>query len=120
MFLKNSKTSNDIYSVLYDADVLILPSVVESFGLVIIEAMSVGIPTIVSNVGYQSEIIDNGINGFLINPDNNLLHNYIKNILLLKNNKNIYKKIKINGLKKVKNKFDINSTLNKYHELFIK
>tara|TARA_B100000029_G_scaffold301281_1_gene294170 strand:- start:23933 stop:25168 length:1236 start_codon:yes stop_codon:yes gene_type:complete len=112
--------SNDIYSVLYDADVLILPSLVESFGLVIIEAMSVGIPTIVSNVGYQSEIIDNGINGFLINPDNNLLHNYIKNILLLKNNKNIYKKIKINGLKKVKNKFDINSTLNKYHELFIK
>ena len=50
--------SNSVYDILSESDVLILPSIVESLGLVILEAMSMGVPPIVSNVGYQNEIID--------------------------------------------------------------
>lgn len=41
---------------------------VETFGLTILEAMVYGIPSIVPNVGGPTELIENGVNGFTINP----------------------------------------------------
>ena len=50
---------------------LILPSVEEQFGLVVIEAMALGLPVIVSeNVGARDELVRTGVNGFVIEPDN--------------------------------------------------
>ena len=110
--------SNNVYGILSESDVLILPSVIESLGLVILEAMSIGIPSLVCNVGYQNEIIDDNVDGFLIERDNNFINNFIDKILYLKNNKQNYSMIKNNALIKVKNKFDINKTLNNYHNIF--
>ena len=107
--------SNSVYDILSESDVLILPSIVESLGLVILEAMSMGVPPIVSNVGYQNEIIDDEIDGFLIERDNNFIDKFIDKIIFLKNNKQIYLKIKNNALIKVKNKYDVNRTLKNYH-----
>lgn len=48
-------------------DVLVLPSLVrEAFGLVICEAMYCGVIVVTSNSGAQSEIIDNGKDGIII------------------------------------------------------
>ena len=80
--------------------------------------MSIGIPSLVSNVGYQNEIIDDNVDGFLIERDDNYIDNFINKILYLKNDKIIYSKIKNNALIKVKSKFDINKTLNNYHNIF--
>jgi glycosyltransferase involved in cell wall biosynthesis len=41
---------------------------VETFGLTILEAMAYGIPAIVPNVGGPIELVDDGSNGYLINP----------------------------------------------------
>ena len=41
----------------------------EPFGLVIIEAMANGIPVIASDLGAPKEIITDGINGYIVNPD---------------------------------------------------
>jgi glycosyltransferase involved in cell wall biosynthesis len=43
-------------------------SCVETFGLTILEAMAYGVPAIVPNVGGPVELIENGINGYTINP----------------------------------------------------
>lgn len=40
----------------------------EPFGLVIIEAMANGIPVIASNLGAPQEIIDDGVNGYIVDP----------------------------------------------------
>lgn len=48
------------------ADVFILPSLVEGFGLVILEAMTCGIPVIATNNTAAPDIIDNGKDGFII------------------------------------------------------
>lgn len=43
---------------------------IETFGLTILEAMVYGIPAIVPNVGGPAEIVDDGMNGYTINPLN--------------------------------------------------
>lgn len=51
------------------ADVLVLPSVFEGFGLVIVEAMATGMPVIASTHSCGPEVIREGIDGFVLAPD---------------------------------------------------
>ncbi len=51
------------------SNVLVLPSVLEGFGLVIAEAMATGMPVIGSTHSAGPEIIENGVDGFVIEPE---------------------------------------------------
>ena len=51
------------------ADLFILPSAQESFGLAALEAMACEVPVISSNVGGLPEIVRNGITGYATMPD---------------------------------------------------
>jgi N-acetyl-alpha-D-glucosaminyl L-malate synthase BshA len=50
------------------ADVFLLPSAQESFGLAALEAMACGLPVVASRVGGLSELVDDGVSGFLHEP----------------------------------------------------
>jgi len=53
------------------SDVFILPSVYEPFGLVYLEALASGLPIITTKLSGGAEIIQDGIQGFIINrPEN--------------------------------------------------
>ena len=56
-----------IISHLKDYDILIQPSLYEGFGLTVVEAMTAGIPVLVSNIEGPMEIINNGEYGFYFN-----------------------------------------------------
>lgn len=56
---------NNVAEVIGIADLLLLPSEKESFGLVALEAMAGGVPTIGSDAGGIPEVIRHGIDGFL-------------------------------------------------------
>jgi glycosyltransferase involved in cell wall biosynthesis len=56
------------HDIFRNADVLVLPSYREAYGLVLQEAAAHGLALIGSNVGGIPEMIINGMNGFLINP----------------------------------------------------
>jgi N-acetyl-alpha-D-glucosaminyl L-malate synthase BshA len=47
------------------AHVLLMPSEMESFGLVALEAMACGVATVTTNVGGVPELITHGVNGFM-------------------------------------------------------
>ena len=51
------------------ADLLVLPSIkIESFGLVLLEAMACGKPVIASDLPGVRTVVDDGVNGFLVRP----------------------------------------------------
>lgn len=50
------------------ADVCVLPSRYETFGLVILESLACGTPVITTKVGCAWEVIRHGINGWLLDP----------------------------------------------------
>jgi L-malate glycosyltransferase len=55
----------EVASLLAEADVLLLPSETESFGLVALEAMASGVPVVASRVGGLPEVVEHGVSGFL-------------------------------------------------------
>ncbi|MEZ4653133.1 MAG: N-acetyl-alpha-D-glucosaminyl L-malate synthase BshA [Candidatus Eisenbacteria bacterium] len=50
------------------ADLYLLPSEHESFGLSALEAMSCEVPVIATSQGGTSEVIEHGVSGFLVDP----------------------------------------------------
>ena len=52
------------------ASVFVTPSIYEPFGIINLEAMACGTPVVASNVGGIREIVEDGINGFLVLPRN--------------------------------------------------
>ena len=59
---------NDALALMNAADVFVLPSPREPFGLVLIEAMSVGKPVIATRAGGPLEIVVDGETGMLVAP----------------------------------------------------
>jgi len=63
--------SGEIYRVIADRKgVFVQPALFEAFGLTILESMISGVPTIGTQFGGPLEIIQDNVNGFLINPTN--------------------------------------------------
>jgi len=59
---------NQVQNLLNCADVLLLPSDLESFGLAALECMACGVPAVCSNVGGVPEVVRDGVDGFLAPP----------------------------------------------------
>ncbi len=76
------------------ADLFVMPSINEGFGIVFIEAMACGIPVIAGNVDGSKDALCNGKLGTLVNPHNkDEIFNAIKSIIYSKEQSNIvYKK----------------------------
>jgi N-acetyl-alpha-D-glucosaminyl L-malate synthase BshA len=59
----------DVDEILCAADAFLLPSNYEAFGLAALEAMACGVPVVASRVGGVPELIQDGVTGFLVGPD---------------------------------------------------
>ena len=66
---RSSASVDDVRGLLSVADVFLLPSAQESFGLAALEAMACGVPVVASRVGGLPEVITDGLTGYLRDPD---------------------------------------------------
>ena len=53
-----------------EADIFALPSLQEGISVAVMEAMAMETPVVVTLVGGMAELIDNGVNGMLVPPEN--------------------------------------------------
>jgi glycosyltransferase involved in cell wall biosynthesis len=97
------------------SNVLVLPSLSESFGMVLLEAMACKKPVIGSNVGGIPYVIDNDQNGLLVPPkDPQALADAIIKILT---NPQLAKKMGEEGYEKVMKNFTWEKQINTTKEL---
>ena len=117
-FLDNLEQTK-IIELLNKAKLLIHTSRFETFGLVAIEANTMGVPVLTINNGSLMEIIENNRNGYLSeNLINIEVNNFVKN-LLIENNK--FEEISLSCIEKSK-KYDwvkTSSNIEKEYELLL-
>ncbi|MFA6087119.1 glycosyltransferase family 4 protein [Mucilaginibacter sp.] len=91
------KADHTYLSVLYaSADIFLFPSVSETYGNVVLEAMASGLPCIIADGGGSKDFIQQGFNGFKCEPYN--IADYIEKIKLTLSNKVLYKQFSAEGL----------------------
>ncbi len=73
---------DDIPKLLKISNIFIHPSYSEGLSPAIMEACASGLPIITTNIGSNSDIITNGLNGFLFQPgDKNAMKSYIMKLI---------------------------------------
>jgi glycosyltransferase involved in cell wall biosynthesis len=100
----------DVHSVIAASDAFVLPAANEPFGLVLLEAMSLGVPSIAASSGGPLEIIDDGVTGFLFRPNN--AENLSKQIMHVLNDTDDCGTIRICGKQVVMNEFSSSTMAN--------
>lgn len=97
----NSKQVPKMYKC---ADISVFPSTYEPFGIVALEAMLAGVPTVVSDTGGLNEIIDHGVNGMKSYTGN--ANSLADSILTLLFDQQLCSEITKNAKQKVKNEYN--------------
>ena len=106
----------DIPDLMSTADVFVLPSVAEAFGVVFAEALYLGVPIVATNIGGIPEIITNGVDGILIPAENSQA--IADTLAELLNNPDKLKALANKGHDKVADKFEFEVMTRKYEEVY--
>jgi len=108
---------SDVPELMSACDVFVLPSLWEPFGIVLLEAMALGKTVIGTNVGGIPEVIDDGINGFLVEPGNSQqLAEKTQELLL---NEKLRNQMGQNGMRKVQEKFSIQQMVGAIEQVYV-
>lgn len=113
--VKNLGKVSDLYNVLCSADLFLLPSEKESFGLAALEAMAAGVPVVSSDAGGIPEVNQNGETGFVL-PIGDVSGMAEKAIMLL-SDEVLLKEFKINAKERAYT-FDMKKVLPLYEQLY--
>ena len=93
----------DVSEIIASFDVAVLPSFFEGMGRVLLEAMAMEKPVVASRVGGIPDLVEHGVNGFLVSPGNiQELKEAIKKIL---NDKKLARKMGKEGRRGVMKQF---------------
>ena len=111
--------SDNIFNFYNMIDFLVLPSVCnEDFPNVIVESMSLGVPTISTRISGIPEAIEDGYNGYLVEPGNASKLSIVLEKIILE--PQISKLMGQNCIKLFKKRFSYESIMNQYLKLFNK
>ncbi len=90
--------NTSLIELLKQSHVLVVPSTYEGFGIVYLEGMGFGLPAIGTTAGAASEIITDGMNGYLIRPDD--AEKLARHLSTLATDRDLLAKLSVNALKR--------------------
>jgi len=94
-----------IEKFLFASDIFILPSFVEGLSNALLEAGSCGLGCVVSDIPGNREVVENGVNGFLVSPFD--INEFAQRIKMLIDNKELRKKIGYKMRRIIEEKFSL-------------
>ncbi|MEO8254931.1 MAG: glycosyltransferase family 4 protein [Flavobacterium sp.] len=95
----------EIQKYINEATVCVFPSFAEALPVSWIEAMAMQKAIVASNIGWATDVIDDGVNGFLVNPKKHAA--YASKINILLSDLQLRQEFGISARKKVMEKFSI-------------
>jgi N-acetyl-alpha-D-glucosaminyl L-malate synthase BshA len=109
LFLGNQDCMEELLPM---ADVFLLPSASESFGLVALEAMSAEVPVVASEIGGLPEVVDHGRTGFLHQPDD--VVGFVGSVLRLLTNERLRRAIGRRARRVARERFSVEEMVDRY------
>jgi len=109
---------HDVKEILYGSDLFVSHSKSEALGISILEALACSVPVIATNAGGPSEIIgENNDCGIIVEYGDT--EEMAKSILKFINDKSYYNSCRENALKTVREKFNLEKTVEETFNLYI-
>jgi glycosyltransferase involved in cell wall biosynthesis len=106
----------DIPKILAQLDILVLPSLQEPFGKIVIEAMAMEKPVVASKVGGVPEIVVDGKTGLLIPPgDSDAIRQALESLI---SDQETRKEMGVEGRKRVEQMFTLEKHVHKIQQLY--
>ena len=104
----------DVQAYLVRSKVFVLTSKSEGLSIAMAEAMSAGAVPVVSNVGDLGDLVTDGVNGYLIEPDN--ISQYSKRIVSLLQNKPMWTRFSHKAIEAAREHCDIEVVSEKWRQ----
>lgn len=115
-YWKYEEPVKDVHLYYQNFDALILASKVEGLPNVVCESMATGTPVIISNVLDHPNLVQEGINGYLFDPENaDSLANAIKSIYTISDQE--YASLGVHARRLAEEKFGSNPFINAFKEI---
>lgn len=106
---------DDLSQIYRTGTVFVITSKTETQSIVLMEAMASGLPAIAVNAGAVTELVKDGENGFIFEPDDTA--GIASGINAIISNKELREKMSKNALKMIA-KHDINYTLSRFEKIY--
>jgi glycosyltransferase involved in cell wall biosynthesis len=106
----------DVPACLNAMDIFVQPSLSEAFSQVLIEAMGVGLPVVATKVGGADEVIENGVNGILVPPEDT--GSIAGEIIRLARDQRFREAIGNAGMRSVCERFAATQMVERHYELY--
>jgi N-acetyl-alpha-D-glucosaminyl L-malate synthase BshA len=107
---------DQIVPLLSSADLFLLPSVQESFGLAALEAMACEVPVVASRVGGLPEVIEHGASGFLHDPGD--LEGMAASAVAILTDSELRQRVASAGLRRVRRHFCADLVVPRYEAIY--
>jgi len=113
LFLGNQEVMEELLPL---ADVFLLPSSSESFGLVALEAMSAEVPVVAANAGGLPEVVEHGVTGFLHDPTH--VAGHVAAALRLLTDEPLRRAMGRRGRQRARERFSVDDMVGRYIKVY--